>query len=193
MIEIGKSVVSTDLVKEHFTCNLDVCKGACCVSGDSGAPLEEKEAAILEEIYPLIKPYLGEESRASIEKWGTAVIDFENELVTPLNNGKECAYTVFEKGIAKCGIEKAFNDGVISFRKPVSCHLYPVRIKKYKNFDAVNYDRWDICSPATTLGNELKMPVYLFVKNALSRNYGEEWFNLLEVAARNLEIEHDRA
>jgi hypothetical protein len=192
MIEIGKSVISTELVKEHFTCDLDICKGACCVAGDSGAPLEEKEAEILEEIYPLIKPYLSKESQHTLETTGTAVLDFENELVTPLNNGKECAYTVFENGIAKCGIEKAFNDRVIPFRKPVSCHLYPVRIKKYKNFDAVNYDRWDICRPAITLGNDLKMPVYLFLKNALSRNYGEEWFNLLDVAAKNLKIEQER-
>jgi len=191
MIEIGKSVVSTDLLTSHFTCNLDVCKGACCVMGDSGAPLEDDEVEILREIYPRLKPFLSEESIATIEKSGTSVIDFENDKVTPLNNGKECAYTVFKDGIAFCGIEKAYNAGAIPFRKPSSCHLSPVRINKSKSFDAVNYDRWDICKPAIVLGDELKIPVHLFVKDALSRKYGEEWFNLLETAARNLTIEKE--
>ncbi len=188
MIEIGKSIVSADLLTSHFTCNLHVCKGACCVMGDSGAPLEDEEVEILKEIYTRVKPFLSGESVATIEKFGTSVVDFENDKVTPLNNGKECAYTVFNDGIAFCGIEKAYNAGAVAFRKPISCHLYPVRIKKYKAFDAVNYDRWDICTPAIVLGDELKMPVHRFVKDALSRKYGEKWFNLLEIAARNLEI-----
>jgi hypothetical protein len=188
MIEIGKSIVSADLLTSHFTCNLHVCKGACCVMGDSGAPLEDEEVEILKEIYPRVKPFLSGESVATIEKFGTSFVDFENDKVTPLNNGKECAYTVFNEGIAFCGIEKAYNAGAVAFRKPISCHLYPVRIKKYKAFDAVNYDRWDICTPAIVLGDELKMPVHRFVKDALSRKYGEKWFNLLETAARNLEI-----
>jgi hypothetical protein len=159
--------------------------------GDSGAPLEDSEVEILREIYPKIKPYLSEESVATIDMLGTSVVDFENDKVTPLNNGKECAYVVFREGIALCAIEQAYNEGVVAFRKPVSCHLYPVRIKKYKTFDAVNYDRWDICKPAIVLGDELKMPVHRFVKDALSRQYGEEWFNLLETAARNLKIEKE--
>jgi hypothetical protein len=191
MIEIGKSIVSSELLTSHFTCNLKACKGACCVMGDSGAPLEDDEVEILKEIYPKLKPFLREESIATIDKQGTSVVDFENDKVTPLNNGKECAYTLFKNGIALCGIEKAYNEGVISFRKPLSCHLYPVRIKKYKASDAVNYDRWDICKPAITLGENLKMPVYRFVKDALGRKYGEEWFNLLDTAARNLKIEKE--
>jgi hypothetical protein len=189
MIEIGKSIASSDLLTSNFTCNLQVCKGACCVMGDSGAPLEDDEVDILKEIYPRLKPFLSEESVSTIEKFGTSVVDFENDKVTPLNNGKECAYTIFKDGIALCAIEKAYNEGAVQFRKPISCHLYPVRIKKYKAFDAVNYDRWAICKPAIVLGDQLKMPVYLFVKEALGRKYGEEWFNLLETAARNLKIE----
>ena len=189
MIEIGKSIVSSDLLTSNFTCNLKKCKGACCVIGDSGAPLEDDEVELLKEIYPRLKPFLSEESIATIDKFGTSVLDFENDKVTPLNNGKECAYTLFKAGIALCGIEKAYNEGAIPFRKPISCHLYPVRIKKYKAFDAVNYDRWDICKPAIVLGDELKMPVHRFVKDALGRKYGEEWFNLLETAASNLKIE----
>jgi hypothetical protein len=159
--------------------------------GDSGAPLEDDEVEILKEIYPRLKPFLTGESIATIEKYGTSVVDFENDKVTPLNNGKECAYVFFKEGIALCSIEKAYNEGAVSFLKPVSCHLYPVRIKKYKAFDAVNYDRWDICKPAIVLGDELKMPVHRFVKDALIRNYGEEWFNVLDTAARNLKIEKE--
>jgi hypothetical protein len=132
MLEIGNSIVSLDIISSRFTCNLQVCKGACCVTGDSGAPLEPAEVVILEEIFPALRPYLSEESIKSIEEQGTSVIDIEQETVTPLNNGKECAYTFFRDGIAFCAIEKAYQDGLIKFRKPISCHLYPVRIKKYK-------------------------------------------------------------
>lgn len=159
--------------------------------GDSGAPLEDDEVELLKEIFPRLKPFLSEESIATIEKFGTSVVDFENDKVTPLNNGKECAYVVFKEGIALCGIEQAYNAGAVTFRKPVSCHLYPVRIKKYKAYDAVNYDRWEICKPAIILGDKLNMPVHLFVKDALTRKYGEEWFNLLDTAARNLKIEKE--
>jgi hypothetical protein len=189
MLEIGKTIVSLDLITSKFTCNLAECKGACCVTGDSGAPLEQKEAEILNEIYPLLKPYLRDEAVRSIEKQGTSVVDLEGDIVTPLNNGKECVYTVFEKGIARCAIEKAYNDRIIGFRKPISCYLYPVRIKKYSQFEAVNYDKWEICHPATTLGNKLNTPVYCFVKDALIQNYGDEWFRLLEVTAKNLKTE----
>ncbi|HEX2396245.1 MAG TPA: DUF3109 family protein [Bacteroidales bacterium] len=189
MHTIGKAVISSDLITSNFHCNLDACKGACCVSGDSGAPLEPEETKILEEIYPVIKCYLSEESVNTIETLGTWVIDVENDTVTPLNDGKECAYVVFENGIALCAIEKAYNDGLINFRKPVSCHLYPVRIKKYRHHDAVNYDHWEICNPAIFKGNLLKTPVYQFTRDALERKYGKEWFNQLVLEAKNLNIE----
>jgi len=188
MLEIGKTLVSLDVITSNFTCDLGACKGACCVTGDSGAPLEIHEAKKLDEIYPVLKPFLRNESVISIEEQGTSVIDIERDTVTPLVDGKECAYTLFENGIARCAIEKAFMAGVIDFRKPVSCYLYPVRIKKYRLFDAVNYDRWTICQPATIRGDELQMPVYHFCRKALSQYYGEEWFRSLETAAKNLEI-----
>jgi len=188
MLAIGQTVISTDLITSNFSCDLDACKGACCVTGDSGAPLENDETKILEEIYPAVKCYLSKESVNTIETQGTWVIDVENEMVTPLNDGKECAYVVFENGIALCAIEKAYNDGVISFRKPISCHLYPVRIKKYKYNDAVNYDRWEICSPAIVRGNTLRTPVYQFTRDALERKYGKDWFNQLVIEARNLSL-----
>jgi len=188
MLRIDKTVISLDLIISRFSCDLEKCKGACCVSGDSGAPLEEEEAAILDSVFPLLKPFLREESLKTIGEQGTSVIDVENERVTPLNNGKECAYAVFESGIARCAIETAYNQGVISFRKPVSCYLYPVRIKKYRDFDAVNYDRWEICKPAIDKGVRMNTRVYRFTEGALRQKYGEKWFNLLETAARNLTV-----
>jgi hypothetical protein len=191
MLAIGNTVISSDLVTSNFSCDLNACKGACCVSGNSGAPLDTVETKILEEIFPAIKCYLSEESVNTIETLGTWVIDVENDRVTPLNDGKECAYVVFENGIALCAIEKAYNDGVISFRKPISCHLYPVRIKKYKFNEAVNYDRWEICSPAIVNGNALNTSVYQFTRDALERKYGKDWFNQLVHDAKNLSLIRD--
>ena len=188
MLEIDRSIVSLDVVTENFACDLQACKGACCITGDSGAPLETEEVKILEEIYPAIRPYLSEESVQTIDFYGTSVIDIENDTVTPLNDGKECAYVVFENSIAICAIEKAYKEGVIGFQKPVSCHLYPVRIKKYRHYDAVNYHRWEICSPAISNGNKLGTPVYQFTREALERKYGPEWFLKIVQEAKNLSI-----
>ena len=188
MLEIDNTLISFDLIQCNFTCDLSVCRGACCVTGDSGAPLEPEEAAILKEIFNSVRPFLSEKSVETIKKTGTSVIDMENDLVTPLNDGRECAYTIFENGIAYCGIEKAYNLGVTVFRKPVSCYLYPVRIKRYKRFDAVNYHRWDICHPAVQMGDKLKTPVYCFAKNALIQRFGESWYNALSAAAAEPDI-----
>ncbi|MBS1658598.1 MAG: DUF3109 family protein [Chitinophagales bacterium] len=188
MIVIDKTIVSDDLLDKEFVCALDKCKGACCVEGDSGAPLEWEETAILESIYEQVKPYMTEEGKAAVEKYGTWLIDSEGDLVTPLINGvRECAYTYFENGIAKCAIERACRDGKIDFQKPISCHLYPVRITKHENYDAVNYNRWNICSPACANGRELGISVHEFVKTALIRKYGQEWYNQLEGAAAFME------
>ena len=188
MIVIDKTIVSDDLLDKEFVCALDKCKGACCVEGDSGAPLEWEETAILESIYEQVKPYMTEEGKAAVEKYGTWLIDSEGDLVTPLINGvRECAYTYFENGIAKCAIERDCRDGKIDFQKPISCHLYPVRITKHENYDAVNYNRWNICSPACANGRELGISVHEFVKTALIRKYGQEWYNQLEGAAAFME------
>ena len=181
MIELGKTIISQDIFEKDFVCNLSACKGACCVEGDGGAPVTADELKILEEIYPKVEPYMRPEGIAAIKKQGTSVQDWDGEMVTPLVNGKECAYVIFdEKGITKCGIEKAWEDGVIDFKKPISCHLYPIRITYYRDFDALNYHKWDICSPACTLGAELKVPVYRFLKDALIRKYGEDWYAEIE-------------
>jgi hypothetical protein len=186
MFQVDDKVISMDIIEEKFICDLEKCKGNCCVLGVSGAPLEVKEVELLRKIYPRIKPYLRPEAIKVIEKQGTAVIDPDREWVTPLIRQMECVYAIFEDGIAKCAIEKAYEDNVIAFRKPVSCHLYPIRIKKYDFFDAVNYDRQKICDPARDLGNIKDMPVYEFVKDALIRKYGKGFMSKLRSFASEI-------
>ncbi|MFC2113035.1 DUF3109 family protein [Bacteroidota bacterium] len=186
MIEIGDKVVTLDLITEKFVCNLDVCKGVCCVHGESGAPLESEEVDILDNQYPDIAPFLREEGNSAIQKQGTWVIDTDKESVTPLIEGNECAYAIFEKGIARCGIEKAFEAGATTFRKPVSCHIYPIRVKRYKGFTALNYDRWKICDPARAYGEEKDVPVYRFLQESIVRKYGEEFYKKLEIISHNV-------
>lgn len=184
MILIEDKIVSDEIIEQHFVCNLTACKGACCVEGEQGAPLEKAEATILEEIYSKIKDRLTPEGRKAIEAQGTSVKK-KGKLKTPLVRNKACAYAIFDKGIAQCGIEKAFEEGVTDFRKPISCHLYPVRITSTEEMDFINYEEWDICDPACSLGKELKMPLYKFVKDALIRKYGEEFYQALEAAEQH--------
>lgn len=180
MIQVGEVLVSDDIREREFVCNLEKCKGACCVEGDYGAPLEEEELAILKEIYPRIKDYLTREGIKAIERQGTHVVDPDGDFSTPVIKGRECAYARYDdKGVLKCGIEDAYNDGKIPFRKPISCHLYPIRITKKKDFEAVNYHKWSICSPACALGKELQVPLYKFLKDPLIRKYGETWYSEL--------------
>ena len=190
MIQIDDKLISEDLFSEEFVCNLAKCKGICCVDGDAGAPLDEDETKILDEIYPKIKSYLRPEGIQAIEEQGTYTLDFEGDLVTPLVNNAECAYVIFdEKGYTKCAIEKAYEDGVIDWQKPISCHLYPIRITEYSNFSAINYHEWNICSDACTLGKELGVKVYQFLKKPLIRKYGEEFYQTLSEAAEEWEKE----
>ncbi|MFD1615669.1 DUF3109 family protein [Gelatiniphilus marinus] len=187
MFQLGKTIVSEDIIKKDFVCNLSACKGACCIDGDAGAPLDEDEIQILKAIYPKIKPFLRPEGIEAIEKQGTHIITEFGDLETPLINNADCAYVIFdEKNTALCGIEEAYNQGEISWKKPVSCHLYPVRVKAYSEFSAVNYDKWDICDDACSLGKELQVPVYKFVKEALIRKFGEDWYLELEKVAKTL-------
>ena len=180
MIEIGDTIISRDLLHNAFVCDLAVCKGACCVEGDSGAPLEEDERAILDKEYEAIKPYLLDEGRKAIDRQGSSVIDSDGDLGTPLVEEGACAYAIFENGKALCGIEKAWKAGATAFRKPISCHLYPVRVSSYSSFQAVNYHRWKICDPACQLGAQLEVPVYVFLKDALIRRFGLKWYHELE-------------
>jgi len=184
MFQLGKTIVSEDIIQRDFVCNLSACKGACCIEGDAGAPLAKEEVQVLKDIYPNVKPFLRKEGIQAIEEQGTSIITKLNELETPLINGGACAYVNFnDKGIAQCGIEEAYNHGKTSFKKPISCHLYPIRIKEYSEFSAVNYNKWNICDDSCTLGKELQVPVYRFVKEALIRKFGEDWYDQLEQAA----------
>jgi len=187
MFQLGKTIVSEEIIENDFVCNLNACKGACCIEGEAGAPLTAEEVQLLQDIYPAIKPFLRKEGIEAIEKQGTHIETDLGELETPLVNGGECVYVTFdEKGIAKCGIEDAYNAGAISFQKPISCHLYPIRITEYQSFSAINYHRWPICDPACALGKELQVPVYKFLKTALIRKYGEDWYAELEKIASEL-------
>jgi hypothetical protein len=180
LILVDNTCISDDIEDQLFVCNLDKCKGACCVEGDSGAPLDEDELEILERIYPQVEPYLTEAGKKVIAKEGTYTKDWDGDYVTPIIDGKECAYAVYDqRGILKCGIEEAYIDGKIDYKKPISCHLYPIRVTKYEQYHALNYDRWEICSDACTLGEQLGVPVYKFLKEPLIRAYGPVWYKQL--------------
>jgi hypothetical protein len=189
MIIIDDKLVSDEVVKEAFVCDLRACKGACCVEGDYGAPLEAEETGILAEIYPLVKDFLLPEGRAAIEAQGTHVPGEEaGDFATPLVAGGPCAYmTRDELGIARCGIEQAWRAGAVEFQKPVSCHLYPIRITKLPDYEALNYHRWEICSAACALGEKLKVPVYVFLKDPIVRRYGADFYEALDAAAKLVE------
>ena len=181
MIEIGKTLVSLDVVEKQFVCDLNACKGACCIHGDSGAPLEDGEEKILEEIYDDVEPYLTDKGKKAIKKYGKWLVDSDGDKVTPLVGGdKECAYTIFEDGIAFCGIEKAYRDGKEKWAKPVSCHLYPIRLTKLADYVGLNYHRWPICAPACECGSKLQVPVYRFLKDAITTKFGEAYFQELD-------------
>lgn len=183
MFQLGKTIVSERILEKDFVCNLSACKGACCVDGDAGAPLLAEEVEILKNVYPKVKNLLRPEGIAAIESLGTSTLGTDGTLETPLIDEKDCAYVIFDGETALCGIEQAYNQGLISWKKPVSCHLYPIRVKDFSEFSAVNYDEWEICDPACELGAELKVPVYKFVKEALIRRFGENWYLELEKIA----------
>jgi hypothetical protein len=185
MIAIDDILISDEIVEEQFVCELTKCKGACCVDGDAGAPLEKSELKELDNVFNDVFPYLTEEGKSEISNQGKYVYDREFGWVTPTISNGMCAYgTVDRDGIVKCGIEQAYNDGKISWKKPISCHLFPIRIKKTKNAELVNYEpREDLCQAACALGKSLKVPVYQFLKEPIIRKYGQEFFDALNATA----------
>ena len=183
MLQIGEALCSLDIFEKMFCCNLAVCKGCCCEEGDSGAPLEDEETDILEDIYSQVEPFMTSEGVNAVKEHGAHTVDIEHDKVTPLINGKECAYSIIENGIYMCAIEKAYNAGKVNFRKPISCYLYPIRITKYPTYEALNYDKWDICKPARELGYKEGLRIYKFLKQPLIDKYGQEWYDELEIAA----------
>jgi hypothetical protein len=190
MIIVQDKLVSDDVVEQHFICNLSACKGACCWEGDYGAPLEKSELAIIDAVLDKVKPFLSPAGLAAIEAHGPYQwYERMKEHGTTLIDGGPCAFMTYnELGVAQCGIETAWKAGEIDFQKPISCHLYPIRVSKYKQFNSevLNYDRWDICSAACELGEKEKVPVYRFVKDALIRKYGQEFYDELDGAAQFL-------
>lgn len=190
MIEIGRTILSRDIFEEHFICDLLKCKGACCEEGVSGAPVTVEEVIQIKKDYPAFKEYLSGKHIHEIEKQGFSLIDDDGDLVTPLVNDRQCAFSFYdESGILKCAIEKAFLEGKTDFRKPVSCHLFPIRITEYKKFDAVNYQQVRICKPGRECGKAAQLPLYKFLKEPLIRKYGKEWYDEVEVAAGYLSEE----
>lgn len=190
MIRIDDTLTSLDIIEKTFICDLAKCKGACCVEGDSGAPLEDSEYRLLKTLLPQLWDDLSPEAQAVIKNQGIGYIDEDGEVVTSLVNGRDCVFTCHdEKGICKCVIEKAHREGRIDFIKPVSCHLYPIRVAKYKTFRALNYSRWKICRPAEIAGQATGLPLYRFLKEPLIRKFGEAWYNELDEFAIEWEKE----
>jgi hypothetical protein len=185
MIVIEDKLISDDVVEKQFVCDLIKCKGGCCEEGDAGAPLEKNEMRLIEENFDAIKPYLTTEGIKTIEEKGYYHFTHEFGWVTPAIEGKMCAYGYRdEKGIIKCGIEKAYNDDKTTWRKPLSCHLYPIKTKKTKTHEIINYQpRTDLCKPGCALGEKLKIPAYQFLKDALIRKYGQEFYETLDKVA----------
>jgi len=181
IIEIDDKLVSQDIFDKHFVCNLSACKGACCVEGDDGAPLTMEEVDLIENHLDDIKPYMTQKGIDVVDEKGVFYMDRINEPVTSLVNGKDCVFvTIDDQGITKCGIEQAYREDKIPFNKPISCHLYPIRVTKYAKFESLNYDRWPICKPACSLGESLQVPIYKFLKEPLIRKYGKEFYEELE-------------
>lgn len=187
MIEIQGILVSLDLFSEYFCCDLQTCKGCCCVEGDAGAPLDMDEIAEIEEAMEVVWDELTPEGRQVIEQQGVAYADPSGELVTSIVNNRDCVFAQHdEKGMCYCVLDKAYREGRTQFQKPISCHLYPVRLKKIGDSVGVNYDKWSICKCGITLGKSLQLPLYKFLKEPLIRRFGEDWWNECDIAAKEL-------
>ncbi|MDD2475894.1 MAG: DUF3109 family protein [Dysgonamonadaceae bacterium] len=192
MLQINDTIISMDLIETQFICDLNKCKGQCCVDGDSGAPLEKDEKDKINEILPVIWDELSPKAQALISKQGISYEDYDGELVTSIINGKECVFTYFdEQGVCKCVIDNAYREGRISVPKPISCHLYPIRLQKYREFTAVNYHKWSVCNPAVKLGQKEGVELYKFLKEPLIRKFGEKWYKDVYEAAKLVEIEKE--
>lgn len=189
MIDIDGKIVSVDLLTHRFMCNIAKCKGMCCVEGNAGAPLEVDEAMLLEREFEAYRPYMKGEGVEAVRRDGFAVTDEDGDLTTPLIDDLECAYSFDEGGVTLCAVERAWKEGKTTFRKPISCHLYPIRVTRFRNGTVgLNYHRWDVCAPAVALGRELGVPVYKSLREPIVRAFGEEFFEALEAAAEYVEL-----
>lgn len=189
MIVIEDTLVSDEILENNFVCDLNKCKGACCVEGDIGAPLADEEIELIEKNLEKIKPFMAPKGLEVLKNQGFFEIDGD-EFVTTTHEGKDCVFSKYdENNILKCAIEEAHQANESDFLKPISCHLYPIRTIEKPDFEAINYDKWEICAPACDLGKALKVPVYKFLKTPLIRKYGADWFDQLEATADYIEKE----
>lgn len=186
LVEIGNTLVSLEIFTEKFCCDLSSCHGACCVEGDAGAPVDESEIGGLEEAAETIWDQLSDEARTVIRKHGVVTVDRDGEFVTSIVNGRDCVFTCHEDGCCYCAIERACRNGGLNVQKPLSCHLYPIRVSKVGDSLALNYHRWSICRPAVELGKRMNLPLYKFLREPLIRAFGQEWWDELELVASEL-------
>ena len=181
MVEIEDKIISDELFEKKFVCDLQKCKGGCCVEGDSGAPLKSKEIKEIAKNLSIIKSEMSTKGLNAIKNNDFHYVDSDGDKVTKLVDGKECVFVVFDKNnIAKCSIESAYRKNRINFNKPISCHLYPVRVKKYDSFTSINVDSWHVCKPACECGTELNVPVFKFLKDAIVRSWGLDFYHHLD-------------
>lgn len=190
MVQVGDVIVSFDVLREKFSCDLDACKGACCVEGDAGAPVTFDEIAEIESLLPDIEDDLTPEARAIIARQGVAYTDPTGDLVTSIVEGKDCVFCMKKDGMTLCAIEKAWREGRTSFMKPVSCHLYPIRVSHFGQYYALNYNRWDICKAAVIKGEKDGIPIYRFLREPLIRRFGQAWYDELELVVSELSKQH---
>ena len=186
MIFVQDKIVSKQIFEKEFVCNLNKCKGACCVEGEGGAPLEKKEINEIKNIFHVIKKNLTSKNLELIKKHGLFTALENGEIETPLNNGKECVYSFKENGLTKCAFEESYINGKTKFQKPISCHLYPIRVKKTKLFEKLEYEHWNICNSGCELGKRLKIPLFVFLKDSLIRKFGKSWYMDLISASKKL-------
>ena len=187
ILQVGDVLVSPDIITEKFCCDLDACKGICCVEGDAGAPVSMDEIAAIEGVVDAVWGDLSASAQAVIDKQGVAYTDREGDLVTSIVHGKDCVFTFHDKDCCLCVLERSYREGKTSFVKPISCALYPIRVKEFgNNLVGLNYHRWDICKDAVKKGRELDLPIYKFLKGPLVRRFGEEWYAELEAVAEQL-------
>ena len=187
-MQVGKVLLSTEIVTEYFCCDLSACHGQCCVDGESGAPLTLGEAAELERLLPTIEDSLLAEARKVIADQGVAYVDVEGDLVTSIVNGQDCVFTCYEDGCCLCAAERAYREQLTDWCKPISCALYPIREKRLSNgYVGLNYHRWSVCDPARRKGQELRLPLYRFLKSPLTRRFGEAWYKELEATVDALQ------
>ena len=184
IIQVGDILISPDIITEYFCCDLDRCKGICCIEGDAGAPVTLDETLSIEDALDTVWNDLSAAAQAVIDKQGVVYNDIEGELVTSIVGGKDCVFTCYDNGCCLCALEKAYRKGKTTFCKPISCALYPIRAKKLSNGTiALNYHQWEVCADARAKGKELQLPVYRFLKEPLLRSFGEEWYHELEEVA----------